>query len=51
MLLSNWQTFLRCDENKKELFQFLSKLLVQKVTEKIVVATDNEGVVNNNGAV
>ena len=47
VLPNNWQTFLRCSENKSELFPFLSKLLVSHVQEKLVVATDDENVVSN----
>ena len=47
VLPNNWQTFLRCSENKSELFPFLSKLLVSQVQEKLVVATDDENVVSN----
>lgn len=46
-LPSNWQTFLRCNENKKELFPFLSKMLVKGVTQKLVVATEDENVITN----
>ena len=35
VLPNNWQTFLRCSENKSELFPFLSKLLVTHVQEKL----------------
>ena len=47
VLPNKWQTFLRCSENKSELFPFLSKLLVSHVQEKLVVAIDDENVVSN----
>ena len=47
VLPNNWQTFLRCSENKSELFPFLSKLLVSHVQEKLGVTTDDENVVSS----
>ena len=42
----NWQSFLRVDENKVELFSFLSKVLVESFNEKDkeLVVTDGEAV-------
>ena len=44
---ANWQNFLRVDLNKKELFSFLSKALVQsfKQDKKELVVTDGDQVV------
>ena len=48
ILPSNWKTFLRCSENKKELFPFLSKNTIDGLKDyKIVVATTDENVLCN----
>ena len=48
ILPSNWKTFLRCSENKKELFPFLSKNAIDRLKDyKIVVATTDENVLCN----
>ena len=44
----NWSSFLRCTENKKELFPFLSKIVINKISSKLVFATDNDKVICNN---
>lgn len=41
----NWRDFLRVDDNKKELFHFLSQHVSQLEIEKDVCATDGQGVV------
>ena len=48
ILLSNWKKFLRCSENKKELFPFLSKYTIDGLKDyKIVIATTDENVLCN----
>ena len=47
LLPSNWKTFLRCNENKAELFPFLSNILVSEISNKFIVATCNENVLSN----
>ena len=48
ILPSNWKPFLRCSENKKELFPFLSKNTIDRLKDyKIVVATTDENVLCN----
>ena len=48
ILTSNWKTFLRCSENKKGLFPFLSKNTIDGLKDyKIVVATTDENVLCN----
>ena len=48
ILPSNWKPFLRCSENKKELFPFLSKNTIDGLKDyKIVVATTDENVLCN----
>ena len=40
ILTSNWKIFLRCSENKKELFPFLSKNTIDRLKDyQIAVAT------------
>lgn len=48
-LPSNWQSFLRLDENKKELFRFLSYEVI-KLSDGIVVATVDEKAISNNSS-
>ena len=47
-MLGNWQNFLRMDENKTELFQFLSEHIqtMQIAESKKVFATMNKSVVS-----
>ena len=47
LLPGNWDTFLRVDENKEELFSFLSKQVMESINvpEKQLVATDGEQVI------
>ena len=33
VLQKNWNSFLRCDDNKKELFPFLSKAVIKQITK------------------
>ena len=47
LLSENWKTFLRCSENKAELFPFLSNIVVEKINHKVVISTVNENVVSN----
>ena len=48
ILPSNWKTFLRYSENKKELFLFLSKNTIDELKDyKINVATTDENVLCN----
>ena len=48
ILPCNWKTFLRCSENKKELFPILSKKTVYELNDyKIVVAAADENVLSN----
>ena len=47
-LPSNWSTFLRCSDNKRELFPFLSQHLIELFEQsKFLEATDNGMVVSN----
>ena len=47
-LPSNWSTLLRCSDNKRELFSFLSQHLIELFEQsKFLVVTDNEMVVSN----
>ena len=44
----NWQTFLRCSENKVELFEFLSKEIVAlTVKDVIVISSLNDTTISN----
>ena len=43
----NWQSFLRLDENKKELFSFLADCVTQIENDKLVISTINSSVVTN----
>jgi len=48
----NWQEFLRVDENKTELFHFLSLQVAQiKADGKELLATDGQGVLCSPGQV
>ena len=47
ILPSNWVTFLRCSENKKECFPFLSENTSKVQTEKLIITTVNEKVISN----
>ena len=38
-ILCNWQQFLRSEENKQELFQFLAQCIVSLHKEKQVITT------------
>ena len=40
-------TFLRCVENKAELFPYLSNVVVEEIQDKVVVSAVNENVVTN----
>ena len=42
VLPSNWVTFLRCSENKKEFFPFLSQNTSKVETDKLIITTVNE---------
>lgn len=44
---ANWHEFLRIDENKTELFEFLSEESMSIESDKIVIATSGEGVLCN----
>ena len=44
-MLSNWQAFLRVDENKTELFEFLSEQSVTLGNGKQVISTKGKSVV------
>ena len=46
-LPSNWQSFLRVDENKHELFNFLADCTSLHVLDKLVVMTKDERVICN----
>ena len=43
----NWQSFLRLDKNKQELFEFLSNEAINISTEKVIVSTIGEVAVTN----
>ena len=43
----SWNTFLRCDENKTELFVFLAHKIVSINTDATSVVTKEENVVSN----
>ena len=48
LLPNNWATFLRCSENKTELFRFLTKHVISEAsTDKLFVATYNDVVIVN----
>ena len=51
LLPTNWITFLRCGENKAELFPYLSKVVVKEMQDKVVVSTENENVVINEAVI
>ena len=44
---SNWQEFLRIDENKIELFRYIAEEITEKFTEKVVISTVEATVVCN----
>ena len=44
---SNWVKFLRCDENKSELFSFLTKHILRIHTDKLVVSTGGQHAFSN----
>ena len=44
---TNWHEFLRIDDNKVELFQYIAEEVTKKFNEKVVVSTINENVVCN----
>ena len=44
---SNWVKFLRCDENKSELFSFLTMHILRINTDKLVVSTDGQHALTN----
>ena len=47
-LPNDWPTFLRCSENKTELFEFLSKKLIKNIDmEKCLVVTFNDAILTN----
>lgn len=43
----SWNTFLRCDENKTELFGFLADKIVSMNTDATIVVTKEDNVVSN----
>jgi hypothetical protein len=43
----NWHTFLRVDDNKTELFNYLAQCLMQIPTEKIIVTTQGTIAISN----
>ncbi|KAL8624293.1 hypothetical protein ACOMHN_034016 [Nucella lapillus] len=43
----NWHTFLRIDDNKTELFQYLAQCLLQIPTEKTIVTTQGTIAISN----
>ena len=43
----NWQSFLRLDENKRELFGFLAKEVTKEETEKLIISTIGSSVIMN----
>lgn len=48
-LPSNWQNFLRNDENKDELFQFLAHASISEdVGDKVILSTIHESVISSN---
>ena len=44
---TSWMTFLKCSENKGELFPYLSNVVVKEMQDKVVVSTVNENVITN----
>ena len=47
LLPRNWMTFLRCSENKAELFPYLLNLAFKGIQDRVTVSTVNENVVTN----
>ena len=43
----NWQSFLRLDENKSELFGFLANEVTKEETEKLIISTIGSSVIMN----
>ena len=43
----NWQSFLRLDENKRELFSFLANEVTKEETEKLIISTVSSSVIMN----
>ena len=43
----NWQSFLRLDENKRELFCFLANEVTKEETEKLIISTIGSSVIMN----
>ena len=43
----NWNSFLRCDDNKKELFPFLSKAVIKQITTPQILATIGNEVISS----
>lgn len=46
---SNWQEFLRIDNNKTELFQYLAEKVTEAIKEKLVISTVDTSVICNHG--
>ena len=46
LLPGNWATFLRCSENKAELFPFLSEVAITNISHKLLLATANDKVLS-----
>ena len=46
-LPGNWQSFLRLDENKRELFGFLANEMTKEETEKLIISTTDSSVSMN----
>jgi hypothetical protein len=42
LLPKNWMTFLRCSENKKELFPYLTKVATQTISHLLLSTSDKD---------
>ena len=51
VLPKNWNSFLRCNDNKKELFPFLSKAVIKQITTPQILATSRNEVISSQGNV
>ena len=51
VLPKNWNSFLRCNDNKKELFPFLSKAVIKQITTPQIFATIGNEVISSQGNV
>ena len=42
LIPTNWMTFLKCSENKAELFPYLSNMVVKEIQDRVVKSTVNK---------